>query len=234
LLILAKYISSNSMVTISIDSLHMTSQHRWRYNFCKQSKFCKTLCWIKMVNFCTVCGYCTRTYIVREHLEDTLRICDVSTMGLYATCLPSIGLPGFQSAQFRIAWFLSIILVLLTSRIFINLPRRSLSFNSLMALWASSVDVNSTMLCNETTFVRYYFLLQFENYDCWSLLRKIFSCSLRTSTAGNFSEKYSLAVWELELLAISQKNIKSTYPHPCKWKEKIIKIMEYWLMQRKI
>ena len=26
---------------------------------------------------------CTRTDIVREHLEDTLRICDVSAMGLY-------------------------------------------------------------------------------------------------------------------------------------------------------
>ena len=33
-----------------------------------------------MVNFC---GCCTRTDIVREHLEDTLRICDVSAMGLY-------------------------------------------------------------------------------------------------------------------------------------------------------
>jgi hypothetical protein len=28
----------------------------------------------------------TRTDIVREHLEDTLRICDVSAMGLYTTC----------------------------------------------------------------------------------------------------------------------------------------------------
>jgi hypothetical protein len=39
-----------------------------------------------MVNFCAVCGCCTRTDIVREireHLEDTLRICDVSAMGLY-------------------------------------------------------------------------------------------------------------------------------------------------------
>jgi hypothetical protein len=35
-----------------------------------------------MVNFCAVCGCCTRTDIVREHLEDTLRICDVSAMGL--------------------------------------------------------------------------------------------------------------------------------------------------------
>jgi hypothetical protein len=35
-----------------------------------------------MVNFCVVCGCCTRTDIVREHLEDTLRICDVSAMGL--------------------------------------------------------------------------------------------------------------------------------------------------------
>jgi hypothetical protein len=33
-----------------------------------------------MVNFC---GCCTRTDIVREHQEDTLRICDVSAMGLY-------------------------------------------------------------------------------------------------------------------------------------------------------
>jgi hypothetical protein len=31
-----------------------------------------------MVNFCAVCACCTRTDIVREHLEDTLRICDVS------------------------------------------------------------------------------------------------------------------------------------------------------------
>jgi hypothetical protein len=37
-----------------------------------------------MVNFCAVCGFCTRTDIVREHLEDTLRICDVRAMGLYA------------------------------------------------------------------------------------------------------------------------------------------------------
>ena len=36
-----------------------------------------------MVHFCAVCGCCTRTDIVREHLEDTLRICDVSAMGLY-------------------------------------------------------------------------------------------------------------------------------------------------------
>jgi hypothetical protein len=36
-----------------------------------------------MVNFCAVCGCCTRTDIVRKHLEDTLRICDVSAMGLY-------------------------------------------------------------------------------------------------------------------------------------------------------
>jgi hypothetical protein len=36
-----------------------------------------------MVNFCALCGCCTRTDIVREHLEDTLRICDVSVMGLY-------------------------------------------------------------------------------------------------------------------------------------------------------
>jgi hypothetical protein len=30
-----------------------------------------------------VCGFCTRTDIVREHLEDNLRICDVSAKGLY-------------------------------------------------------------------------------------------------------------------------------------------------------
>jgi hypothetical protein len=35
-----------------------------------------------MVHFCSVCGCCTRTDIVKEHLEDTLRICDVSAMGL--------------------------------------------------------------------------------------------------------------------------------------------------------
>ena len=34
-----------------------------------------------MVNSCAVCGCCTRTDIVREHLEDTLRICDVSAKG---------------------------------------------------------------------------------------------------------------------------------------------------------
>jgi hypothetical protein len=47
-----------------------------------------------MVHFCAVCGCCTRTDIVRERLEDTLRICDVSAMGLlisvktshYKTC----------------------------------------------------------------------------------------------------------------------------------------------------
>jgi hypothetical protein len=37
-----------------------------------------------MVNSSAVCGCCTRTDIVREHLEDTLRICDVSAKGLYA------------------------------------------------------------------------------------------------------------------------------------------------------
>ena len=31
-----------------------------------------------MVNFCAVCGCCIGIDIVREHLEDTLRICDVS------------------------------------------------------------------------------------------------------------------------------------------------------------
>ena len=34
-----------------------------------------------MANSCAVCGCCTRTDIVREHLEDTLRICDVSAKG---------------------------------------------------------------------------------------------------------------------------------------------------------
>ena len=42
-----------------------------------------------MVNSCAVCGCCTRTDIVREHLEDTLRICDVSAKGLYQL-LPSM------------------------------------------------------------------------------------------------------------------------------------------------
>jgi hypothetical protein len=40
-----------------------------------------------MVNFCAVCGCCTRTDIVREQLEDTLRICDVSAMGLFFMCV---------------------------------------------------------------------------------------------------------------------------------------------------
>jgi hypothetical protein len=38
-----------------------------------------------MVNFCAVCDCCTQTDIVREHLEDTLRICDFSAMGLLRT-----------------------------------------------------------------------------------------------------------------------------------------------------
>ena len=38
-----------------------------------------------MVNSCAVCGCCTRTDIVREHLEDTLRICEVSAKGLLTT-----------------------------------------------------------------------------------------------------------------------------------------------------
>jgi hypothetical protein len=36
-----------------------------------------------MVNFCAVCGCCTRTEIVREHLEDTLKICDVSAIVMH-------------------------------------------------------------------------------------------------------------------------------------------------------
>jgi hypothetical protein len=41
-----------------------------------------------MLNFCAACGCCTRTDIVREHLEDTLRICDVSAKGLlYLFCI---------------------------------------------------------------------------------------------------------------------------------------------------
>ena len=40
-----------------------------------------------MVNFCAVCDCCTRTDIVREHLEDTLRICDVSAMSLCNSCM---------------------------------------------------------------------------------------------------------------------------------------------------
>ena len=40
-----------------------------------------------MVNSGAVCGCYTRTDIVREHLEDTLRICDVSAKGLLALCL---------------------------------------------------------------------------------------------------------------------------------------------------
>jgi hypothetical protein len=40
-----------------------------------------------MVNSCAVCGCCTRTDIVREHLEGTLRICDVSAKGLYTLAI---------------------------------------------------------------------------------------------------------------------------------------------------
>ena len=46
-----------------------------------------------MVNFCAVCGCCTRTDIVREHLEDTLRICDVSAK---AVCVLRHELSRFQ------------------------------------------------------------------------------------------------------------------------------------------
>jgi hypothetical protein len=42
-----------------------------------------------MVNFCAVCGCCTGTDIVREHLEDTLRMCDVSAMGLFSFAFDS-------------------------------------------------------------------------------------------------------------------------------------------------
>jgi hypothetical protein len=45
---------------------------------------------LKMVHFCAVCGCCTRTDIVMEHLEGTLRICDVSGMGLQYTNLLTI------------------------------------------------------------------------------------------------------------------------------------------------
>ena len=38
-----------------------------------------------MVNFRAICGCCTRTDIVREHLEDTVRICDVSAWVYSAT-----------------------------------------------------------------------------------------------------------------------------------------------------
>jgi predicted transcriptional regulator len=43
-----------------------------------------------MVNSCAVCGCCTRTDIVREHLEDTLRICDVSAKGLLSNLFPCV------------------------------------------------------------------------------------------------------------------------------------------------
>jgi hypothetical protein len=43
-----------------------------------------------MVHFRAVCDCCTRTDIVWEHLEDTLRICDVSAMGLYSSRLTTI------------------------------------------------------------------------------------------------------------------------------------------------
>ena len=54
-----------------------------------------------MVNFFAVCGCCTRTDIVREHLEDTLRICDVSAMGLYFHKYPLLSppLPPFIREQ---------------------------------------------------------------------------------------------------------------------------------------
>ena len=40
-----------------------------------------------MVHFWAVCGCCTRTYIVRKHLEDTLRICDVSAIRVYSSAI---------------------------------------------------------------------------------------------------------------------------------------------------
>ena len=48
-----------------------------------------------MVNFCAVYGCCTQTGIVREHVEDTLRIGDVSAMGLLICALqrrPAFGM----------------------------------------------------------------------------------------------------------------------------------------------
>ena len=50
-----------------------------------------------MVNFCAVCGCCIRIDIVREHLEDTLRICDVSAMGLYT--LPVDSASNYSAIQ---------------------------------------------------------------------------------------------------------------------------------------
>jgi hypothetical protein len=52
-----------------------------------------------MVNFCAVCGCCTRIDIVREHLEDTLRICDVSAMGLIVTCLTTVNRLGTKTVK---------------------------------------------------------------------------------------------------------------------------------------
>jgi hypothetical protein len=37
-----------------------------------------------------VCGFCIRTDIVREHLEENLRICDVSAKGLYVVIAKNI------------------------------------------------------------------------------------------------------------------------------------------------
>ena len=45
-----------------------------------------------------MCGFCTRTDIVREHLEDNLRICDVSAKGLLK-CTWYI--PKFKSLFFK-------------------------------------------------------------------------------------------------------------------------------------
>ena len=62
-----------------------------------------------MVNYCAVCGCCTRTDIVREHLEDTLRICDVSAKCLYVYYIFDLQLAilmryfGTESSSFDIS-----------------------------------------------------------------------------------------------------------------------------------
>ena len=56
---------------------------------------------LKWLIFALYCGCCTRTDIVREHLEDTLRICDVSAMGLYVVTYIYLSLvPRLLSTRF--------------------------------------------------------------------------------------------------------------------------------------
>jgi hypothetical protein len=79
-----------------------------------------------MVNFCAVCGCCTRTDIVREHLENTLRICDVSAMGLYSnSILMFINFPKRSTCKCHARWSESTYINIAS---YINIPYQSETF----------------------------------------------------------------------------------------------------------